>query len=431
MRKRAGAICLSIILSLCLIGCGSEETQKESETESEQMSISAQETETSEEIQSSEESQVQEENEPVRKEYQVAEFEIPQNEGMDFVRSLKLGFNLGNGFDAYDCTWLNDEMEYESAWCGAKATPELFDALKEAGFQAVRIPVSWHNHLVDDKYTISENWLNRVNEVVDYCIDRDMKVILNIHHDNSKEYFYPSSDYLKQSKNYITAIWSQLAERFKDYDERLLFAAMNEPRLVGHDNEWWINNSADCADAIECINILNQTFVDTVRKSGGNNSARYLICPGYDASSDGALNAGFRLPTDPVDNDHHIIVSVHAYTPYSFALDSAGTDTWTSDNAKNVSDLVGFMNQIYRTYVANGIPVVIDEFGAMEKNGNLESRIDFAGCYIANAKARGLSCFWWDNNFMSGNGERFGIINRKTYEWAFPGIVEAMARWAE
>lgn len=364
--------------------------------------------------------------------YKIASFEVPDTETFRMLRDMKIGWNLGNTFDAFDCTWLSNELDYESAWCGAKTTKELIHEVKQAGFNTVRIPVSWHNHLTDEKkYTISEAWLERVAEVVDYCMEEDMYVLLNIHHDNSESYMYPSNQYLEQSKKYVAAIWKQLADRFQDYDEHLLFDGMNEPRLVGHANEWFLNNSKDCVESVECINILNQTFVDTVRAGVGYNKSRYLVCPGYDASADGALNAGYVLPTDPVDNDNRIIISVHAYTPYNFALDSKGTDTWSSSNARDVSNMVGFMNNLYNTYISKGVPVIIDEFGAMEKNGNLESRIDFAGCYIANARARGITCLWWDNNVMKGNGERFGLIDRKTLQWAFPGLVEAMMEYAQ
>lgn len=442
MRRRkwiTGALA-AIVLSLSLTACQGT-APKESQEESGQESVSGtvEDQESSQQSQQqSEESSQEESEEPSQeiqtdKEYVIKEFEIPDGEVFQMIRDMKLGWNLGNTFDAMDCNWLSNELDYESAWNGVKTTPELIAALKEAGFNTVRIPVSWHNHLTDEEnYTISEAWLNRVNEVVDYCIDQDMYAIINIHHDNSEDYMYPDSEHLDQSVKYVTSIWTQLAERFKDYDGKLLFASLNEPRLVGHNNEWWIDpNSEDCKDAISCINTLNQAFVDTVRASGGNNATRYLICPGYDASPDGALNSGFVLPTDPVDNDRHIILSVHAYTPYNFALESPGTDTWSSSNARNLSDMVGFMNDIYNAYVAKGIPVIIDEFGAQEKNGNLESRVDFAGCYVAQARARGMTCIWWDNNLMKGNGERFGIIDRKTREWAFPEIMEAMVNHAE
>ncbi len=363
--------------------------------------------------------------------YTVKLFDIPENEGTNFVKELKVGWNLGNTFEAFDCTWLSNEMDYESAWVGAKTTPELIDELKAAGFQTIRIPVSWHNHLSDkENYIISEQWLDRVNEVIDYCIDRDMYVILNIHHDNSEQYFYPSKAYMDRSEKYISSIWTQLANRFKDYDHHLLMEAMNEPRLVGHANEWWIDKTnADCQDAFACINRLNQLFVDTVRATGGYNATRYLLCPGYDAAAEGALLEEYVLPTDPVDNDHHIIVAVHAYTPYSFALDYPGTDTWSSDNQKNKSEVVTFMNNLYKKYVAEGTPVLIDEFGSRNKNYNTESRVDLAGFFVANAKARGMSCLWWDNNVVNGDGECFGIIDRRTAKWTFPEIKDALIQY--
>ncbi len=364
----------------------------------------------------------------------VKQFEVPDTEALRFVRNLKIGWNLGNTFDAYDCNWLNNEMDYEGAWCKAKTTETHIQMLKDAGFNAIRIPVSWHNHLSDKAaYTISQPWLERVAEVVGWCLDRDMYVILNIHHDNSKEFLYPSSEYMEQSLAYVTAIWTQLAKRFQDCDEHLIFDAMNEPRLVGHKNEWWIdNNSADCKDAIDCINRLNQAFVDTVRASGGNNATRYLMCPGYDASTEGAVNPGYVLPTDPVEsNDHRIIVSVHAYTPYEFALDEKGTDTWSCSNTTDTSKLVPFMNTLYEHFVSKGIPVIIDEFGARDKGGNLQSRVEFAAYYVAAARSRGLTCFWWDNNALTGSGELFCILNRQASEWAYPEIVEALMKYAE
>lgn len=434
---------LAFLLSVTLSACGGQQateptdtTQHASETQQPSEEVQPSESSISSESVDAESREDDKnssvEEEPAEYEYIVKEFEIPDNEGIRMVENMKIGWNLGNSFDAIDCG-LADEMKYESAWCGVNATPELFAELKKAGFNTVRIPVSWHNHLTDESaYTISQPWLDRVKEVVGYALAEDMYVIVNIHHDNSKQFIYPSNEYKDQSANYVKRIWTQLAEAFRDYDEKVLFAGMNEPRLVGHNNEWWIDaNNQDCKDAIAIINELNQLFVDTVRASGGNNASRYLICPGYDASPDGATNKGFVFPTDPVDNDHHIILSIHAYTPYNFALESPGVDDWSSKNARDLSNMVGFMNKIYSTYIQNGTPVIIDEFGAMEKNGNLSARTDFAGCFIANAKARGMSCIWWDNNVTKGSGERFGIINRKTLEWQFPEIVENMMKQFE
>lgn len=355
----------------------------------------------------------------------------PEEDALAFVDKLKLGWNLGNTFDASNCD-VDDEMDYESAWCGVKTTKEHIKTLKEKGFNSIRIPVSWHNHVSSDgKYTISQKWLDRVKEVVDYCIDEDMYVILNIHHDNSTDFLYPTSKYLDQSVNYVTSIWAQLAETFGEYDNHLIFEGMNEPRMVGHNNEWWLNDSADCKDAVECVNKLNQAFVDTVRKTGGNNATRYLACPGYDASPDGALNAGFVIPKDIEGNENRIIISVHAYTPYEFALEYPGTDKWSSETTKDLVSITSFMDRLKRKYIDKGIPVIIDEFGARNKSGNTAARVDFAEHYAAAARERGMVCFWWDNNAFEGDGELFGIFDRSKCEFAYPEIAEALLKGAE
>ena len=346
--------------------------------------------------------------------------------GLEFAQMIKVGWNIGNSFDASDCTWVSDEMLYESAWNGDMNTKSHIQMLKDAGFNAVRIPVSWHNH-VSDNYSISEKWLARVNEVVDWCLESGMFVILNIHHDNSTQFMFPQNQYLEQSKNYISSIWRQLAFHFKDYDERLVFEVMNEPRLIGHNNEWWLDeNNADCQEAVRCINEINQVGVNTIRAAGGFNKTRFIMCPGYDASADGALTSGFVLPTDPVSNNSRIIVSVHAYTPYEFALQDGGTAQWSSSNPSDLQNMTGFMDRLYEKYVSKGTAVIIGEFGARNKNDNTAARADFAKTYVSEARKRGIPCFWWDNNAFSGNGELFGVFNRKTSSWYFPEIKDAL-----
>lgn len=364
--------------------------------------------------------------------YVIPTFNVPDNEAMRFVRNLRLGWNLGNTFEAYDEN-LSNELDYESVWNGVKTTPELISALKSAGFRAIRIPVSWHNHLTDTQsYTISAQWLDRVNEVVDYAIKQGMYVILNIHHDDGKSFVYPSKDKSSQSAAYITAIWEQLAERFRNYDNHLIFESLNEPRLVGHVYEWnLVSISPACKEAVKQINLFNQTFVNVVRSSGGNNRSRYLLCPGYDASPDGALNSGYQLPTDPTGNQNKLIVSVHGYKPNSFAMLAAGFSNWSSRNNSDRNGVTEFMDKLYNKYTSKGIPVLIDEFGAREKSSNTYARADYAGFYVASARARGMTCLWWDNNLFSGSGERFGLLDRSSLRWVYPEIMNAMVRNAK
>lgn len=360
---------------------------------------------------------------------QVDKYQVPESEGMDFIRELHLGWNLGNTFDATNIGNISaeHELDYEKAWCGEFTKIENIAALKAAGFNTIRIPVSWHNH-VDENFNISRAWLTRVKEVVDWCRDMDLYVIVNTHHDNEEDFYYPDSAHMESSKKYLTAVWSQIAEAFKDYDEHLILESLNEPRLVGTNYEWWIDqNNEQCKDAVSCINTLNQLFVDTVRASGGNNASRWLLVPGYAASPDGALNPGFAMPTDP---QSRVILSVHAYRPYNFALNKTGTKEWSLDNASDTGDIIQFMDNLYGKFVLNGVPVLIGEFGAMNKD-NLEARVAFSAYYTACARARGISCLWWDNNAFAGSGENFGLLYRKSSSFTYPEIVQALVKGSD
>ena len=126
---------------------------------------------------------------------------------------------------------------------------------------------------------------------------------------------------------------------------------------------------------------------------------------------------------------HRIIVSVHAYTPYSFALDAKGDDAFSLRSSRQTGDIRAFMTGLYKKYVSRGVPVVIGEFGARDKNANTQSRTDFAAYYVASASARNIPCCWWDNNVFSGSGERFGLLRRAKCDWIYPAIVEAIVRY--
>lgn len=359
-------------------------------------------------------------------EFTVDKYPLPENEAMQFVEDMKLGWNLGNTFDASNCN-VADELDYEKAWCGTITKPETIAAIKAAGFETIRIPVSWHNH-VDENFQISEPWMNRVKEVVDWALTCDLKVIVNTHHDVDVKYYYPDSAHLESSKKYLTAVWTQMAEAFKDYDNDLILESLNEPRLIGTNYEWWFDkNSAECQDSIHCINTLNQIFVDTVRASGGNNATRFLMIPGYCASVDGACNDFFKLPTDTVAN--RMILSIHAYTPYNFALNKLGTSEFSVNTELNRKEIIDFMDRLYAKFTANGVPVFIGEFGAMNKD-NEQARVEFSAFYVATARARGISCCWWDNNAFTGSGENFGLLLRSASTFTYPKIVKALVEYA-
>lgn len=363
------------------------------------------------------------------------QFDIPDNEALRFVRDMRIGFNLGNTFDAWNNGWASEApLALETYWSHAKTTEALMDALVKAGFNALRLPVSWHDHM-DASGKIDPVWLNRIHEVAGWALERGMYVIINVHHDNATDFsayhtgtsagfsYYPDEIHYEQSASFLTSVWQQLAEFFRDEGDHLLLESMNEPRLTGTDYEWtWDASSFECLEAMDCINRLNQLFVDTVRATGGNNATRYLLVPSYDASPWYACDSHFHLPEDPAG---HIIIEAHAYTPYDFALNEKGTDSFDISNSRQKSEIGTFMNQLYNTWISNGVPVIIDEFGARNKNGNLQSRINFTAYYIASARARGITCFWWDNAAFTGTGECFGLINRNNVSWVYPEIVDA------
>ena len=460
--KRVKCIVAALLeLLVILAGCGKaaipatettagvEEQKSSSEEVTEAAQESTAEAESREETsaaetteETTEGSTAAEERNIVIPELTIQEKEVPDTEAMRFVRALGVGFNAGNTFDAYiDGQKLEDDTVTETAWIPEKLTKETIQAYHEAGFTSVRIPVSWHNHVSED-YTISEAWLNRVQEAVDWAIDDGMYVILNIHHDNHPEAnaFYPDSAHLEQSKNYVKAIWEQLAARFGGYDEHLIFEGLNEPRLVGTDVEWSVRKGdAASEDAVACINELNQLFVDTVRASGGNNETRYLMVPGYAASPDGVLTSGFSIPEDPADptgEQHRIILEVHAYTPYDFALKPGGGSLFQVKLEVCTRDINAFMDRLYKTYVSKGVPVVIDEFGAvsrLNKEGelNVQDRVEYSAYYTAYARAHGMSCFVWDNGAAEGDGELFGLYSRSGKYFIFPEIVEALVKYGK
>lgn len=361
--------------------------------------------------------------------------ELPKSEALDFVADLQLGWNLGNTFDAVNSNPKN-ELDYESSWCGILTTKEMVAKVAEAGFKTLRLPVSWHNH-VDENFTISEVWLDRVQEVVDWALEEDMYVILNIHHDNEAGYMYPSYEKLEQSKTYVTKVWEQLAERFEKYNEHLIFETLNEPRQTNTAHEWWINvNSAEGKECIDCVNQLNQAAVDAIRSNGSKyNTRRYIMVPGYCASPDFALTDGFILPEDTLATaENRILVSVHAYTPYFFALagenDQNGTDYFSIAEKKGTGDIDSFMKKLYEKYTSQGIGVVIGEFGSRNKQNNIESRVEHAAYYTAVAKHYGMTVCWWDNNAFTGDGENFGLLRRRQNEFLYPQIVAQMVYYS-
>lgn len=347
---------------------------------------------------------------------------LPDGEtAMEFVSHITMGWNLGNTLDAVPSAY-SSPTQAETSWGCPMTTKAMIDFVKQQGFNLVRVPVSWGQKMDNNTYQIDDRWMERVQEVVDYVIDNDMYCILNIHHDNeiaNRPYFYPDSAHYEQSEKFVTAVWEQVSAKFAGYDNHLIFETLNEPRLVGNNYEWWIQaGNAECVDAMNNINKLNAAALDTIRRSGGNNETRFVMMPTYAASPDTANLAGMEMP-----NDDHLIAEIHAYRPYSFALDMSGTSNW--NEASDAAELSSFMNALKAKYLSKNIPVIIDEFGAMNKN-NEDVRAAWVKYYLELADSYGMPCVWWDNNAFNTNGENFGLINRNSLTVEYPKIMAAM-----
>ncbi len=328
---------------------------------------------------------------------------------MEIVKDMKIGWNLGNTFDCYN--YKDYASDGETAWGNPKTTKQMIDTVKAAGFNAVRIPVTWGEHMDGDK--IDEAWMSRVNEVVDYVIDNGMYAIVNVHHDDYI-WLHPS----KAEESAVTAkylkIWEQISERFKNYDEHLLFEGINEPRIMGIPEEW----GSGTAEERDVINNLIAKFVETVRKSGGNNATRTLIVTGHAAAMDETAIKAIKVP-----DDDHIVVSIHAYSPYNFALNDNGTSSFAdSDKA----ELDKNFDLIKSTFIDKGIPAIIGEFGSVNKN-NDDDRVRHMEYYVSAAKQRGITCFIWDNGVKEGESA-FGLLDRKNLSWYFKNVVDAAMR---
>lgn len=325
----------------------------------------------------------------------------------ELVKEMKTGWNLGNTLDATG----NGTLSAETSWQPVQTTKELIDFVSEGGFNVLRIPVSWDAHM-DENYIVDAEWMARVKEIVDYGIDNGMFVILNTHHE---EWYFPTEADKAQDIEQLTALWTQIAEEFKNYDEHLIFEGLNEPRLRGTASEWNGGNNEGRAVVKEYA----QAFYNTVRNSGGNNAKRHLMLTGYAASSNRNALKEVWLP----ENDDKVIVSVHAYLPYSFALDTQGTDQFEDANKGEIDTLFSTLDDYF---ISKNIPVIIGEYGSVNKK-NTSERVECVTYYLEKAKSLGIPCLWWDNNAVFGNGENFGIINREfPQEWRFPEIIDAI-----
>ena len=349
----------------------------------------------------------------------------PVNDGnlaWQMAEHLGAGWNLGNHFDAF-----NNGVAGETAWGNPKATAATFRKVKAAGFKTVRIPVTWLGHIGEaPDYKIEEAWLDRVAEVVGYAEAAGLNVIINMHHDGSEGKYWLNilsasrNDAVHQQiKEQVGAMWGQIADKFKDKGDFLIFESFNEV----HDGNWgWGANKTDGGKQYRCLNEWNQAFVDAVRASGGNNSDRILGVPAYCTNVDIAIES-FVMPADPAAD--RLMLSVHCYDPSEYTL-TAKYSEWghTADKSKkasgdNEADLKKVFEKIYVNFVSKGVPVYLGEFGCANRaNGREQSFQQYYLKYYGKlAKTYGVSPMLWDNGAKGAGNECHAFIDHGTGEY--------------
>lgn len=333
----------------------------------------------------------------------------------ELVSSMSIGWNLGNTLDVCQADRDGDgridehveegEKVDETLWGNPFATEELFKSLMDNGINAVRIPVTWRDHM-DEQGRVDEEWMNRVQQVVDFAYDCGMYVIINIHHDGGGDpqfgaWISNAQTDLDGTMERYKTLWTQIAARFQNYSERLIFESMNE---VGFDNL-----SQD--KAYEMLNTFNQEFVDLIRASGGNNSRRHLLIAGYWTDIAMTCDSRFVMPNDP---EGKCIVSVHYYTPWQFCTTNIQNEWGTPAEERQMEELIGRMKT---NFTDKGIPVIIGEYAA--SGNDLASCLYFIEKLVKMCEDYGIATFLWDNG---------GQVNRYTYEWRTPQVLEVLQR---
>lgn len=352
------------------------------------------------------------------------------------VEAMGPGWNLGNQLES-----VTDNVPEETNWGNPVITEKLIQSVKAAGFKSIRIPVSYFAKIDDDKdYTIDSKWLDRVQEVVDYCIKNDLYAVINIHGDGYNtidgSWLLCNGKNQTEIKKKYKKVWKQIAERFKNYDEHLLFESMNE--------EFDGSYSEPNKEYYQNINNYNQIFVDTVRKTGDNNTKRWLIIPGWNTNIDyTAGDYGFKLPTDQyrdksIDKEEQrIMISVHYYSPWDFCggencvITQWGNEADDPSKTSTTCDETYMKNQLNlmkTTFADKGYPVFIGEYGSIDKT-SYDSENEYYRAYFARklcqlSRKNGCIPMYWDNGYNGVHG--FGLFDRTTCEITQPVIIDAI-----
>jgi endoglucanase len=323
---------------------------------------------------------------------------------VELAAQMGTGWNLGNTLEA---------IGGETAWGNPMATHQLIDGVKAAGFNTIRIPVSWSRFSNAANFTIDTAWMARVEEVVNYALDNDMYVIMNEHWDGG--WMQPTAAQKEYVNNRLGIMWTQIATHFRDYDYHLIFAGSNEVMVDG-------NYGTPTAEYYGAQNSFNQTFINAVRTTGGRNAYRYLAVQGFNTNINHTV-AFFDTPEDVTEN--RLLVEVHFYDPFNFTLNGDSTITQWGNIATNAALTETWANEAYvdaqfqsmkTNFIDEGFGVILGEYGAISRNdvpGQEAFQLYWAEYVSNSARTHGLVPVWWDAGLPLAN-HSMGVFDRST-----------------
>ena len=333
----------------------------------------------------------------------------------NFLSEMAPGWNLGNTLEA---------IPTQTSWGNPVPNLALFKAIRKAGFKSVRIPIAWSQYASPD-HVFQDQWMSEVERTVKLARDAGLVVMINVHWDGGwlqPSYKNRDAEILKFKK-----FWSQIATKFKNFDERLIFAGTNEVHMEGV-------YSAPTAENLEVQNGFNQDFVSTVRGVGGKNASRFLVIQGYNTDIDHTISGNSVLPTDSVKQ--RLAIEVHYYSPYNFTLNgnspiwqwgAGATDPKVTDTWGNEAFVDEQFAKMKRGFAERGVPVILGEYAAMAKpkiTVDDRYRIAWTSYVTQSAIKNGMVPMYWDT------GAPDGLFDRATGQVTYPAMVRAIVGFA-
>jgi endoglucanase len=341
---------------------------------------------------------------------------------VELAKEMKVGWNLGNSLES---------VGGETSWGNPMVTQRLIDSVKTAGFTSIRIPVAWSQFSREMKFTIMPSWIDRVETVVNYALKNNMYVVINNHWDGG--WMKPTFAEQEYVNNRLEVIWQQIAVRFRNYDDRLLFAGTNEVMFDG-------DYGTPKEEYYTVQNTFNQTFINAVRATGGRNTYRHLVVQGFNTNIDHCVNF-LKIPKDPTKD--RMMIEVHYYDPYNFTINENNiTITQWGKNATDPKKVETWANEEFAdnqfqkmktNYVDKGYAVIIGEYGVLARLslGSVKLNDEHAAYrkyyleYITKSILNhGLVPFYWDNGYTTDKA--MGLFDRSRGTRAYPEIIKAI-----